>query len=108
MKFTLYKSIPSLKEYLLIATARALVTQFTRSGENEWLQREAAGFEASLLLSRREVKLLLSEIYVDIKFPKYLTICYRRTARRVKSPTCSPLHVGLSGMAAVILANDQT
>jgi Uma2 family endonuclease len=67
-KFTYYKSIPSLNEYLLIATDRPYVTQFVKQNEAEWLQREAIGIEGRLTLNFG-VELLLSEIYLDVEFP---------------------------------------
>ena len=39
-KFTQYKSIPSLREYLLVAQHRSHVTHFIKQADNEWLQRE--------------------------------------------------------------------
>ncbi len=69
-KFTYYKSIPSLVEYLLIATLRPHVTQFVKQSENEWIQREALGLEEKLIVSTFGVELSLSEIYLDIDFPE--------------------------------------
>ena len=69
-KFTYYKSIESLSEYLLVATNRPHVTQFVKQNENEWVQREAIDLNGKLLLPTFEVGILLSEIYLDVEFPE--------------------------------------
>jgi Uma2 family endonuclease len=69
-KFTYYKSIPSLTDYLLIATQIPHVVNYTKQGENEWVQREAVGLDAKLILPTFQIELLLSEIYRDIEFPE--------------------------------------
>ncbi len=69
-KFTYYKSIPSLVEYLLIATNRPHVTQFIKQNENEWIQREAMDLGEGLILPAFDVQLRLSEVYLDVEFPE--------------------------------------
>lgn len=69
-KFTYYKSIPSLTDYLLIATQIPHVVNYTKQDENEWVQREAVGLESKLFLETFQIELLLSEIYRDIEFPE--------------------------------------
>lgn len=68
-KFTYYKSIPSLTDYLLIGTLRPHVTLFTKQSKNEWLHREAVGLGEKLKIKNLGVEILLSEIYLDIEFP---------------------------------------
>jgi len=68
-KFTYYKSIPSLREYLLISTSQPYITQFIKQNENEWIQREAVGMDGKLTLSFG-VELLLSEVFLDVEFPE--------------------------------------
>lgn len=67
-KFTYYKSIRSLTEYLLISTSQPHITQFIKQDENEWIQREALGMDGKLTLSFG-VLLLLSEVFLDVEFP---------------------------------------
>lgn len=69
-KFTYYKSIPSLKEYLLVAADRPHVTQFIRHTEDEWLNRDFTGIESSLTFPAFGIEVPLSGIYLDIDFPK--------------------------------------
>lgn len=67
-KFTYYKSIPSLKEYLLIAPDRPHITHFIKRTEDEWLNRDFVGVETSLLLPNYDIEVPLSGIYRNIEF----------------------------------------
>ncbi len=69
-KFTYYKSIPSLREYLLIATEQPIVTQFVKGLGDEWINRDFEGIDAELALSIPNVKIPLAEIYLDVMFPE--------------------------------------
>lgn len=69
-KFIYYKSIQSLKEYVLIATERPHVAQFVRRAENEWLNRDFIGLESSLMFPAFGIDIPLSEIYRGIEFPE--------------------------------------
>lgn len=68
-KFTYYKSIPSLKEYLLIAQHRPHVTQYIRQNERIWYREEFNDRSESLHLPSLGVTIQLSEIYQDVIFP---------------------------------------
>ena len=65
-KFTYYKSIPSLREYLLIAQHRPHVTQFVKESESKWSYVEINGVDGSVYLPSVECTLKLSEVYQDI------------------------------------------
>jgi Uma2 family endonuclease len=67
-KFTYYKSIPSLKEYVLISTDRPNITHFAKRDETEWINRDVIGIDADLLLPTFDVKVPLTEIYRDVDF----------------------------------------
>jgi Uma2 family endonuclease len=69
-KFTYYKSIPSLTDYLLISASEPYVTCYLKRSENEWVQTEAQGIGASIMLPTFDVDLLLSEVYLDVDFPE--------------------------------------
>lgn len=69
-KFTYYKSIPSLTDYLLIASLKAHVTHYSKERENKWTQSEAVGIDSKLFLDTFQIEILLSEIYLDIEFPE--------------------------------------
>jgi len=68
-KFTYYKSIPSLKEYLLIAQHRPHITHYTKQNERIWYREEFNDRSESVYLPSLEVTLQLSEIYQDVVFP---------------------------------------
>lgn len=67
-KFSYYKSIPSLREYLLVAQHRPHITQFVKQSENLWNQSEINDLAGSLYLPSIETSLALSEIYRGIEF----------------------------------------
>ncbi len=68
-KFSYYKSIPSLTDYILISTTRPSVMRFRRGGEDQWEHTEAEGLSSSISLTTFDVGLKLSEIYLDVAFP---------------------------------------
>lgn len=69
-KFTYYKSIPSLREYLLVATDQPSITQFVRGPGDKWINEDFEGLDSELALSLPDVGIPLSEIYLDITFPE--------------------------------------
>ncbi|MFZ1700848.1 MAG: Uma2 family endonuclease [Pyrinomonadaceae bacterium] len=70
MKFTYYKSIPSLREYVLVTPDRASISHFIKKAENEWINQDFVGLKATLLLPTFEIEVPLSEIYHNVGFPK--------------------------------------
>lgn len=68
-KFTCYKSIPSLKEYLLIAQHRPHVTQYVKQSERIWYREEFNDLSESIHLPSLDCTLKLSEIYREVIFP---------------------------------------
>ena len=67
-KFTQYKSIPSLSEYLLIDQYRPHVTQFVRQPDGAWLQREFSELGATFKLKSLDCEISLGEIYQEVVF----------------------------------------
>jgi Uma2 family endonuclease len=67
-KFTHYKSIESLKEYLLIAQHRPHVTHYVKLDDGSWSYAEINGLEGIVHLSSVSVMLKLSDIYRDVEF----------------------------------------
>lgn len=68
-KFTHYKSIPSLREYLLIAQHRPHITQYVKQEDGSWSYSEVNELSASLLLVSVNCVLELSEVYRDVTLP---------------------------------------
>lgn len=61
-KFDHYRSIESLRTYLLIAQDRALIEQFQRQ-ENGWFLTVAKGLESRVTLESLTCELTLAEVY---------------------------------------------
>ncbi len=68
-KFTYYKSIPSLKEYLLIAQHRPHITKYAKQTERIWYREEFNDLGESVELSSLDCVLPLNEVYQDVIFP---------------------------------------
>jgi len=69
-KFTHYKSITSLREYLLVAQHRPHITQYSKQGDGSWSYREINALSASLHLASFDCALSLNEVYLDVTFPE--------------------------------------
>ncbi|HVF27037.1 MAG TPA: Uma2 family endonuclease [Pyrinomonadaceae bacterium] len=67
-KFTYYKSIPSFREYLLIAQHRPHVAQFVKQTGDSWTQTEVNELAGSLHLPSVGCTLALGEVYRDVEF----------------------------------------
>ena len=67
-KFTYYKSIPSLREYLLVAQHRPHISQFVKQSDDSWNQTEVNDLAASLYLPSIDCTLALNEVYRGIEF----------------------------------------
>jgi Uma2 family endonuclease len=67
-KFTHYRSLPSLAEYVLISQDRPLVEHYVRQGEDAWVLTEQRSLQQVLELSSIDCRLPLSEIYLKVDF----------------------------------------
>lgn len=67
-KFTHYKSIPTFKEYLLVAQHRPHVTQFIKQ-DREWKYMEFNAMNDLVTLVSLGCTVTLSEIYKNVNFP---------------------------------------
>jgi len=65
-KFTHYRMIPSLVEYVLVAQDGIHVEHFVRQASDRWLLTEIAGREQTLELSSIRCKLALRDVYEDV------------------------------------------
>lgn len=68
-KFTLYKSIPSLREHLLIEQDEIAVDHFRLTAQGEWVSASHTSLTASVPLDCIRVALPLSEVYRDVFGP---------------------------------------
>ena len=67
-KFTHYKSIPTLSEYLLVAQHRPHVTHLYKQPDGTWIYAEANELAATLELTSLDCDLPLNEIYRGVSF----------------------------------------
>jgi len=67
-KFTHYRRLPSLREYVLISQDRPLVEHYVRQRQDEWLLTEVTSLQNPLVLPSIECRLPLSEIYLKVRF----------------------------------------
>lgn len=68
-KFTHYKSIPSLGEYLLIAQHRPHITHYAKNEDGSWSYSEINDLSASIHLSSVDCVLELTSVYEGVTFP---------------------------------------
>jgi Uma2 family endonuclease len=67
-KFQAYRTIESLKEYVLVAQDRSLAEQYVRNRDGRWVLTEAVGLESSLTLPSIECTLNLGAVYKRVEF----------------------------------------
>jgi len=67
-KFEAYRTVESLKEYVLVSQEKPLVEQYVRNGDGKWTFTAAEGLESSIALSSIECTLNLSAVYKRVDF----------------------------------------
>jgi Uma2 family endonuclease len=67
-KFSHYKSIPTLREYLLVAQHRPHVTHLFKQDDGQWIHAEANDLESSVHMQSLDCGLPLSEIHLGVNF----------------------------------------
>lgn len=67
-KFTLYRNINTLKEYILIDSECISVEKFTKNQDNTWTFEEYTSIENSFPISTVSIEMQLSKIYKGVKF----------------------------------------
>jgi Uma2 family endonuclease len=70
-KFTHYKSIPSLREYLLIAQHRPHITQYVKQESGSWSYQEVNTLSEEVHLPSVDCVLTLNEVYQGVTFPEH-------------------------------------
>ena len=68
-KFEHYKTIDSLREYVLIATDRVHADLYTRQPDGRWLLTSASSMEESLTLDSVDAHLFIADIYEKVELP---------------------------------------
>jgi Uma2 family endonuclease len=67
-KFTYYKSIPSFREYLLIAQHRPHITHYVRHQDDTWAYEEVNDLHDNLSLPSIDCTLALNDVYREVTF----------------------------------------
>ncbi|MGA1264933.1 MAG: Uma2 family endonuclease [Prochlorothrix sp.] len=62
-KFRLYKTIPSLEEYILVSQTEYAVSQYIKQDDRRWLIQDWIGLDATLELPAVGVSLALADLY---------------------------------------------
>lgn len=65
-KFEAYKQLPSLKDYVLVATDHIAVELFSRSPDGVWVPSMTRGIDAKLALPSLGVHLPLADVYAHV------------------------------------------
>jgi Uma2 family endonuclease len=68
-KFEQYRTLPSLREYLLVAQDAPRIEQFTPQPDGHWLCAETSGMDASIGLASIDCVLSLAKIYNRVNWP---------------------------------------
>jgi Uma2 family endonuclease len=68
-KFAHYRSLPSLREYVLVSQDQPLVERYTRRPEGSWELREFRGLENEFDLTAVPFRAPLSVLYERVEFP---------------------------------------
>jgi len=69
-KFSDYRTLPSLQEYVLVSQEHVQVEVFRRQPDEEWLLKIVSRLEDSVSLESIGCQLLLSDIYEDVELTK--------------------------------------
>ena len=67
-KFTLYRDIDSLQEYILVDTEKVYVEKHIRNADNSWQITEYKTLDSSFIITTFSLSFLLKDIYEDLSF----------------------------------------
>jgi Uma2 family endonuclease len=65
-KFEMYRTVESLREYLLIHQDRRHVEHYSKQDDGSWLLREHSGTEGLIAVTRLGVQIPLAELYASV------------------------------------------
>jgi Uma2 family endonuclease len=69
-KFEMYRQIPSLQEYVLIAQDRPLVERHVRRSNGDWVLTEFGVITQTLEFASVPAKIALTDVYRGVEFPE--------------------------------------
>lgn len=67
-KFQHYRSIESLREYVLVSQDEARIEKYVKQGDGFWVLSEAAGLEAEIKFNSIDSVIALNEVYDKVNF----------------------------------------
>lgn len=67
-KFTLYRDIDSLKEYILIDTEKIHVEKHIRHADNSWQLTDYRSVEGYFTIDTVQISILLKDVYDGVRF----------------------------------------
>jgi Uma2 family endonuclease len=67
-KMLAYRTLEKLREYVLVSQAKAIVEQYTKDAEGNWIHKATIGLKSIVKLESIEVEMSLEEIYQRIEF----------------------------------------
>ncbi|MGD9561720.1 MAG: Uma2 family endonuclease [Pyrinomonadaceae bacterium] len=67
-KFKNYRSIDSLKEYVLISQTSPSIEKYTKHGDGFWMLSEASGIDSNITFESIDCTLSLTDIYDKVSF----------------------------------------
>ena len=67
-KFRLYRSIESLREYILVSQDEARIEKYMKSGDGFWILSEAVGINSEIEFASIECRVALAEVYDKVNF----------------------------------------
>ena len=66
-KMLAYRTLESLQEYVLVAQDKAIVEQYTKNEDENWIHKATIGLKSIVRFESIEIELTLEEIYQRIK-----------------------------------------
>ncbi|MEK7724807.1 MAG: Uma2 family endonuclease [Acidobacteriota bacterium] len=66
-KMLAYRTLESLQEYVLVSQDKAIVEQYTKTVEGNWIHKVTIGLKSKVKFESMEVEITLEEIYQRIK-----------------------------------------
>lgn len=73
-KFTHYRRLPTLKDYVMLSQSQPFVEHYTRQASGQWVLTDLHGLDAVLSLPSIDCELPLSEIYERVEFTPDLVL----------------------------------
>ncbi len=68
-KFRLYRSIPSLREYILVSQYEHVIASYFLNDQRQWIYTDAEGVESALYLASLDMSLSFADVYANLDLP---------------------------------------